>query len=66
MFIVMVTGPAHCPADANRAADCVALVEKAVALVQEKGKDYALKAFCCSKGPFIDKEFYIFALSLDK
>ncbi len=50
---------------ADRAEDCQLLVEKAVSFVQEKGPDYAFKVFSAMKGPFIDRELYIFACSLD-
>ncbi len=63
LFVLM--NATVCPAAADRGAECVALVDKAVAFVQEKGTDYAIKTFCCSKGPFIDKELYVFALSMD-
>ncbi len=49
----------------NRAAKCEELVDKAVTFVQKKGTDYALKVFNCSKGPFIDRDLYVFVLSLD-
>ncbi len=43
---------------------CVEMVEKAEAFIQEKGPDYALKVFSVSKGPFVDKELYVFACSM--
>jgi cytochrome c len=49
----------------DKPANCVAMVEKADAFIHEKGKDYALKVFSVSKGPFIDKELYVFACSMD-
>jgi cytochrome c len=50
---------------ADRVEDCQALVTKAIDFVKDKGPDYALKVFSASKGPFIDKELYVFACSLD-
>jgi len=49
---------------ADKSLACVAMVEKAEAFVQEKGVEYALKVFSVSKGPFIDKELYVFACSM--
>lgn len=53
------------PALCGRAEDCEALVEKAVAFMQEKGTDYASKVFSTSRGPFVNRELYVFAVSLD-
>ena len=50
---------------ADRAQDCRNLVTKAVDFVKEKGPEYSLKVFSASKGPFIDKELYVFACSMD-
>jgi cytochrome c len=44
---------------------CVGIAERAAAFIQEKGEDYALKVFSASRGPFIEKDLYVFALSLD-
>jgi len=56
------------PADAfgsDKSSDCVEMAEKAEAFLQDKGKDYALKVFSVSKGPFIDRELYVFVCSMD-
>lgn len=50
---------------ADKSLACVEMVEKAEAFIQEKGLDYALKVFSVSKGPFIDKELYVFACSMN-
>ena len=50
---------------ADRADDCQVLVSRAVSFVQDQGPEYALKVFSAMKGPFIDRELYIFACSLD-
>ncbi len=44
----------------QKAQEVQTLVDKAAALFQEKGKDYALKLLNASSGPFRKKEFYIF------
>ncbi len=49
----------------DKAADCEALVTKAIAFVKDKGSEYALKVFSAQNGPFVKKELYIFACSLD-
>jgi len=50
---------------AERAEDCQTLVTRAIDFVKDKGSDYAFRVFSASKGPFIDKELYVFACSLD-
>jgi cytochrome c len=50
---------------AERADDCAVLVAKAVNFVKEKGPEYSCKVFSASKGPFIDRELYIFVCSMD-
>lgn len=64
MTLALMAIPAHAVA-ADKTSACVQLVEKAEVFIQEKGKDYALKVFSSSKGPFIDKELYVFACSMD-
>lgn len=49
----------------DRSLACVQMVEKAEAFIQEKGPKYALKVFSVSKGPFINKELYVFACSMN-
>ncbi len=44
---------------------CVGIAERAAAFIQEKGENYALKVFSSAKGPFIEKDLYVFACSLD-
>jgi hypothetical protein len=50
---------------ADRAEDCKNLVIKAIGVIKENGPEYSLRVFSASKGPFIDKELYVFACSLD-
>jgi len=50
---------------AERADDCEVLVTKAVDFIKEKGPEYSCKVFSAQKGPFIDRELYIFACSMD-
>jgi len=52
-------------ASAGREADAKALVEKAVAMVKEKGLDATLKAINDRKGPFVKGDLYVFALTLE-
>jgi len=42
-----------------------ALVEKAVAYLRENGKDKAVAEFNKADGQFIDRDLYIFAMSMD-
>lgn len=49
----------------DKSSVCLELTEKAETFLQEKGRDYALKVFSASKGPFIDGELYVFACSMD-
>jgi cytochrome c len=67
VLIVMAAAtcmPAHA-AEADKASECVEIAEKAATFVQEKGTDYALKVFSTCKGPFIDRELYVFACSMN-
>lgn len=64
MFLAFTTVPVPVLA-ADRSDECVAMTQKAESLITEKGKDYALKVFSVSKGPFIDQELYVFAVSMD-
>jgi cytochrome c len=50
---------------ADRSAESVAMAEKAATLILEKGREYALKVFSASKGPFVDGELYVFACSMN-
>ncbi|MES2128839.1 MAG: cache domain-containing protein [Pseudomonadota bacterium] len=54
-----------CAADKGTADEAVALVKKAVALVKAKGRDTALAEFNNSKGPFVDRDLYIFVIDKD-
>ncbi len=49
----------------EKSTGCVEMAEKAQKFIQEKGEGYALRVFSASKGPFIDKEMYVFACSMD-
>jgi len=53
------------PVAADQADDCVALVEKGLALIKEKGREEALNAINNSDGPFVKGELYLFALTMD-
>ena len=61
LLLVVVVGIAN----ADKAEDTVNLVDKAVAMFKEQGKDAALKAINDEKGPFIKGEIYVFAATLD-
>jgi cytochrome c len=50
---------------ADKTEDTVNLVDKAVVMFKEKGKDVALKAINDDKGPFIKGEIYVFAATMD-
>jgi cytochrome c len=62
--LLVVVAPAGL-AMADMAGDAVSLVDKAVAMFQEQGKDSALKAINDPKGPFVKGELYIFAVTMD-
>jgi len=49
---------------ADETKDCLTLVDKSIAFITEKGRDYALKTICC-KGPFTQGDVYVFAVSMD-
>lgn len=52
-------------ANADKAEDTVSLVNKAVVMFKDQGKDAALKAINDEKGPFIKGEIYVFAATMD-
>ncbi|AFM27516.1 cache domain-containing protein [Desulfomonile tiedjei] len=52
-------------AAANQANDCIMMVSNAEAFIREKGVEYALKVFSTRNSPFVDKDLYIFVLSMD-
>ncbi len=52
-------------ARAGNDAEVKALVEKAVTMVEKSGLDATLKAINDLKGPFVQGDLYIFAMSLD-
>ncbi|MBI4962635.1 MAG: cache domain-containing protein [Desulfomonile tiedjei] len=66
LVVTCQTAPVFAASEnSDRATDCVQLVEKAISFIEEKGGDYALKVFSAQKGPFIDKELYVFAVSME-
>jgi len=50
---------------ADMEGDAVSLVDKAVAMFQDQGKEAALKAINDAKGPFVKGDLYVFAVSMD-
>jgi cytochrome c len=64
LFLVVIATPAHAVAS-DKSSGCVQMAEMAGSFLQDKGKGYALKVFSASKGPFIDRELYVFACSMD-
>jgi cytochrome c len=66
-FVIMmafITIPAYVTA-LDKSSACIELSEKAEAFIQDKGKDYALKVFSASKGPFVEQDLYVFACSMN-
>lgn len=62
---VMVLSFAAAAVSADQADDAKALVQKAVAMVKEKGLEAALEAINDLKGPFVKGNLYVFANSLE-
>jgi cytochrome c len=52
-------------ANADKAEDTVTLVDGAVAMFKDQGKEAALKAINDEKGPFMKGEIYVFAATMD-
>jgi cytochrome c len=50
--------------DKGTSVEAVALVKKGVALVRKDGRDRALEAFNNPKGPFVDRDLYIFVIDI--
>lgn len=62
IFLVLCMGHV---ALGDQESDAKEMVDKAVSMFQEKGKDYALKAMNAASGPFRKGEIYAFAQSFD-
>eukprot|EP01030_Chromulinospumella_sphaerica_P022267 gene22267-22239_t len=60
MLVFAIHGPAIA-ADGGTPEEAVAMVKKAVAFIKANGKEKALAAFNDHKGPFVDRNLYIFA-----
>jgi signal transduction histidine kinase len=54
-----------CPAKANEAEAAQNLVDRAVAMFKDRGKEATLKAINDKQGPFIKGDLYVFALKMD-
>jgi len=52
-------------AEMGTANEAVALVKKATARVKQVGKEKAIAEFNDSKGPFIDRDLYIFVVDME-
>jgi methyl-accepting chemotaxis protein len=65
MSVILMATLCTSAAFAGSEEEVVALVEKAVAMFKEKGKDYTLKVIGTLDGPFRKKEMYVYAASLD-
>jgi cytochrome c len=52
------------PVSADQADDAKNLVERALAMIKDQGKDVTLKAINDPKGPFVKGELYVFALTM--
>lgn len=66
VFMLIAAGAAYAaPKDRGTAKEAVALVKKAVAHVNEKGQEKALREFSDPKGRFIHKDLYILVVDTD-
>jgi len=54
-----------CPLNAGQAEDATSLVNGAVTLFKESGREAALKAINMKSGPFVKGELYVFAITMD-
>lgn len=54
-----------CAAERGSADEAAALVKKAVAFLKANGKEKAFTEFNNPKGPFVDRDLYIFVYSMD-
>jgi signal transduction histidine kinase len=62
MVVLMAFLPAVAPAQENESEVVVELVNKAVNIFKEKGKDYAIKVLNASAGPLRKGSLYAFAV----
>jgi cytochrome c len=63
VFIALCSTPAW--AADNQAREARSLVDSAIALFRDQGKDHALKAINDKHGPLVSGEMYVFALTMD-
>src|SRR5512136_2729930 len=64
VILLMVVGLAYAQ-DRGTAAEAKALLDKAVVFYKANGQDKAFAAFNDSKGQFVSKDLYIFALDMN-
>jgi len=64
VILFMVVGPAYAQ-DRGTSAEAKALLDKAVAFYKANGQEKAFAAFNDSKGQFVSKDLYIFALDMN-
>jgi signal transduction histidine kinase len=64
VILFMVVGIAYAQ-DRGTAAEAKALLDKAVAFYKANGQEKAFAAFNDSKGQFVSKDLYIFALDMN-
>jgi signal transduction histidine kinase len=64
VILFMVVGLAYAQ-DRGTSADAKALLDKAVAFYKANGQEKAFAAFNDSKGQFVSKDLYIFALDMN-
>lgn len=65
LLAVGLSMPAMASAERGTKEEAKAMVERAAAFLKENGKDKAVAEFNNPNGKFIDRDLYIFAMSMD-
>jgi signal transduction histidine kinase len=64
LVVVFLVGSVHAAGMRGTAPEAIKMVEKAVALIVSEGGDKAFKEISNSKGPFVDRDLYVFVVDL--
>jgi signal transduction histidine kinase len=64
LVVVFLVGSVHAAGTRGTAPEAIKMVEKAVALIVSEGGDKAFKEISNSKGPFVDRDLYVFVVDL--
>ncbi len=64
LVVVFLVGSVHAAGVRGTAPEAIKMVEKAVALIARDGADKAFKEISNPKGPFVDRDLYVWVVDL--